>query len=231
MRYVTVEAALPIAVSEATLAVCQLKTADSAAFTATNVFSDVVLTAGHVMLSPEAAARMLAVYNLRKDVLVHDRHVFALNSQTDSKSLFFSKVSPPGDPSPQQLGNQQELDFAICRVRQNRAQAYAGDPPRRNVAVAAPPQGSQDDEKVFLIAHPSITEPFQTFSEGSLLTVGDFLFTHSAAAGPGYSGAPLFDSKGRLIGIHVANPGGVNFACRVDKIFAALDAQFPKGWR
>lgn len=46
------------------------------------------------------------------------------------------------------------------------------------------------------------------FVEGSLLRRGDDLLYHSAAITPGFSGGPLYDGSGALIGINVEMAGG-----------------------
>lgn len=223
---------LPAAVRKAADAVCQLKTADSSATTATNIARDMVLTAGHTMQFKESAALMLAVYNLRKDRDANSRQVFGLHPYQHRGGFHYSRKSTEGSQNILKLNDEKRMDFAICRVRQSRQKLYSGDEPRGFVKVAAPPHGTLAQEQVFLIAHQGRTSPFQAFSVGTLTVgVGEFFFAHTAAGQMGDSGAPVFDVDGNLIGIHVANVDGVKIACRADKILAALNAAVPDGWK
>lgn len=222
---------LPSTVRKAARAVCQLKTADSRATTATNVAKNLVLTAGHTMQHWQNAVLMLAVYNLRTDRDPNSREVFGLAPRPHGGEFFYSTgPTKGGGPTVETLNDETHMEFAICQARQNRSGDYSGNAPRGFVSVAPPPHGTLAQEQVFLVAHQGVSTPFQVFSIGALTRVGKFFFCHSTAAGHGDSGAPLFDIDGNLIGIHLADPGGVKIACRADKILEAMTAKSPGVW-
>ena len=231
MSFVTANAmALPDAVQQSAHAVCQLKRADSAACTATNITQDLILTAGHTLQFEDDAALMLGVYNLRVDLPLAEREVFGLEPKLPPSGFFYS-LRTDIEQSIDQLGDEALMDYAICRMRRNRFGKDAGGSSRHFVAVAPPPVGAAEQEQVFLIAHQGVSRPFQSYSIGALLRVGEYFFAHTAEGATGDSGAPLFDVSGQLIGIHLADPGGYKIACRADKIMAKMNINFPGVWK
>lgn len=218
---------LPQTIRKASLAVCQLKTADQNACTATNIGRSLILTAGHTMQTARDSMVMLAVYNLVEGAQPGERQVFTLEPTEEPDGWFVSQRNNSSH-NVGNMNNVAQLEFAVCRTHKNIEGHDTGEPPRGIASIAAPKKGVGEAKSIYLVSQ-CFDDRVQVYGAGVLDTIQDYCFSHTLPAGAGDSGAPIFDSDGNLIGIHVATDeeSGVLIACRADKILEKLRANWP----
>jgi len=225
------DARLPESVRIASSAVFQLKVKDTDAFAAVNISKNWALTAAHVVQMESLTRSCLAVFGLTKGSKATARDVYSL----ELGELGWYANDRTGTHNVKLINEASMLEYAAFRVAQNIDNKIASD--LFGVTKIAPlPEGNQDAQTLFMVSHFKDAR-FKNWSAGHLNQYGAFGFTHSIEdAGPGDSGAPIFDRDGNLIGIHVANVSELDeygreelnaykIACRADMILAALKSR------
>jgi len=94
-------------------------------------------------------------------------------------------------------------------------------------------------ERVVAVGHPLASEPptgylagtlLWSVSEGVVSQVGDIAIQHTAPLAPGYSGGPLFNTEGQLVGIHSRRLGspGLAFSTSVAHVSPLMERDAPR---